>query len=280
MLPREILKEYNTEKTAQNFGNKLFLRYFQDLEQTPGAQTVTGIPMDIWLRQNELQEKIDNPETYPENKVKLEQTLEKLKNGVVLKLLKTFEDVDPTNKKEYVQWLVRTYINDQMSIEDIGSTIAEYLDKFNTLKIKRHIKPPKNDIGQYKDFNGFMNEVDQYQDPLAVGKEKQAERGKYEVIYDADNLLVFKPKDKTAACFFGRGTRWCTAATRGRNYFNHYNRQGPMYIIIPRKPDHPGEKYQFHFDSSQYAEESDRMLKPNELIALVDKHPQLADIFR
>ena len=70
MLPREILKEYNTEKTAQNFGNKLFLRYFQDLEQTPGAQTVTGIPMDIWLRQNELQEKIDNPETYPENKVK------------------------------------------------------------------------------------------------------------------------------------------------------------------------------------------------------------------
>ena len=280
MLPREILKEYNTEKTAQNFGNKLFLRYFQDLEQTPGAQTVTGIPMDIWLRQNELQEKIDNPETYPENKVKLEQTLEKLKNGVVLKLLKTFEDVDPTNKKEYVQWLVRTYINDQMSIEDIGSTIAEYLDKFNTLKIKRHIKPPKNDIGQYKDFNGFMNEVDQYQDPLAVGKEKQAERGKYEVIYDADNLLVLKPKDKTAACFFGRGTRWCTAATRGRNYFNHYNRQGPMYIIIPRKPDHPGEKYQFHFDSSQYAEESDRMLKPNELIALVDKHPQLADIFR
>jgi len=280
MLPREILKEYNTEKTAQNFGKKLFLRYFQDLEQTPGAQTVTGIPMDVWLKQNELQEVVDNPQTSPEEKAKAEEAIEKLRTKAVFKLLKKFEEIDPTNNKEYVQWMVRTYINDQMSIEDIGSTVAEYLAKFNALKIKRHIKPPKNDIGQYKSFNDFMNEVDQYQDPLEADKDKQAERGKYELIYDADNLLVLKPKDKTSACFFGRGTRWCTAATRGHNYFSHYNRQGPMYIIIPRKPSHPGEKYQFHFDSRQYAEESDTMLNQGELVQLVEKYPQLADIFK
>lgn len=280
MLPREILKEYNTEKTAQNFGKKLFLRYFQDLEQTPGAQTITGIPMETWLQQTELEEKINDPKTAPEDKVKLEQTLEKLKTKTVYKLLKTFEDIDPTNNKEYVQWLVRTYINDQTSIEDIGSTVAEYLAKFNALKIKRHIKPPKNDVGQYKTFSSFLDEVDQYQDPLEDEKDKKAERGKYEVMYDADNLLVLKPKDKTAACFFGRGTRWCTAATRGSNYFTHYNRQGPMYIIIPRKPEHPGEKYQFHFDSSQFAEESDRMLNNGEKLQLVTKYPQLADIFK
>ena len=216
MLPREILKEYNQEKTAQNFGEKLLVRYFKDLEQNPssGIDTITGVPMETWSKIGDLESAKIEKELSPEEEQKVEAQKKKLKDQTILKILKGVEQADPTDHKEYTQWLVRTYIKDETSLEDVISTVSEYLNKFNTLKIKRHIKPPESDIGSYKTFNDFLNEVDQYQDPFA-SKDDKAERGKYDVIYDQDNLLILQPKDKTAACFFGRGTRWCTAATRG-----------------------------------------------------------------
>jgi len=287
MLPREILKEYNQEKTAQNFGEKLLLRYFQDLEQNPssGIDTVTGVPMETWLKISDIDQQLQDSATgagdslEPETIQKLETQKKKLKDKTILKILKGIEQADPTNHKEYTQWLVRTYIKDEMSLEDVISTVSEYLNKFNALKIKRHIKPPESDIGSYKTFNDFLNEVDQYQDPFA-SKEDKAERGKYDVIYDQDNLLILQPKDKTAACFFGRGTRWCTAATIGSNYFSNYNRDGRLNIIIPRKPEKPGEKYQFHFERDAYAHADDTYLTGGEKLALVDRFPQLREVFK
>lgn len=281
MLPREILKEYNQEKTAQNFGKKLLPRYFQDLEQNPssGIDTITGVPMETWSKIGDLESAKIEKELSPEEEQKVEAQKKKLEDQTILKILKGVEQADPTEHKEYTQWLVRTYIKDEMSLEDIISTVSEYLNKFNTLKIKRHIKPPESDIGSYKTFNDFLNEVDQYQDPFA-SKEDKAERGKYDVIYDQDNLLVLQPKDKTAACFFGRGTRWCTAATRGSNYFSNYNRDGRLNIIIPRKPEKPGEKYQFHFERDAYAHADDTYLTGGEKLALVDRFPQLREVFK
>lgn len=281
MLPREILKEYNQEKTAQNFGEKLLVRYFQDLEQNPssGIDTITGVPMETWLQIGDLESAKIEKELSPEEEQKLEKRKKKLKDQTILKILKGVEQADPTPHKEYTQWLVRTYIKDETSLEDVISTVSEYLNKFNALKIKRHIKPPESDIGSYKSFSSFLDEVDQYQDPFA-GKEDKAERGRYDVIYDQDNLLIIQPKDKTAACFFGRGTRWCTAATRGSNYFSNYNRDGRLNIIIPRKPEKPGEKYQFHFERDAYAHADDTYLTGGEKLALVDRFPQLREVFK
>ena len=50
-----------------------------------------------------------------------------------------------------------------------------------------------------------------------------------------------------AACYYGQGTRWCTAATRGKNYFSEYHNESPLLIILPKEPQYPGEKYQLHF---------------------------------
>ena len=50
-----------------------------------------------------------------------------------------------------------------------------------------------------------------------------------------------------------KNTQWCTAAD-GNNQFNYYNSQGPLYINI-NKADN--EKYQFHFESDQFMDETD-----------------------
>ncbi|MGA1048922.1 MAG: hypothetical protein ACO3UU_13015, partial [Minisyncoccia bacterium] len=71
------------------------------------------------------------------------------------------------------------------------------------------------------------------------------------------DVRVIVPLDEKAACYYGQGTRWCTAATKGENYFERYNSEGPLYIIIPKKPKYPGEKYQLHVNSEQFMDEKD-----------------------
>ena len=65
------------------------------------------------------------------------------------------------------------------------------------------------------------------------------------------------PKTQAAACYLGQGTRWCTAATKAYNVFDDYNENGPLLVIIPAKPNHPGQKWQFHFHTNSLNDERD-----------------------
>jgi hypothetical protein len=124
-----------------------------------------------------------------------------------------------------------------------------------------------------------MNNMDQYPNDILDDDEKSKKPLNRDIIYDENGVLVIHPKDKEAACRYGRGTRWCTAATRGYNHFAAYNQRGPLYIFVPRKPDHPGEKYQFHFEDGVVADESDAYLGQDQLIQLVTRYPALKDAF-
>ena len=68
-----------------------------------------------------------------------------------------------------------------------------------------------------------------------------------------------------AACYYGQGTRWCTAAD-SNNMFDRYNQDGDMYILIPTKPKYEGEKYQVHPASGQYMDEQDRDVEADDLV--------------
>jgi hypothetical protein len=70
-------------------------------------------------------------------------------------------------------------------------------------------------------------------------------------------VRIVVPEDQNAACYYGQGTRWCTAATKGSNYFGHYSKEGPLYILLPKQPKYDGEKYQLHFESEQFMDEND-----------------------
>ena len=52
---------------------------------------------------------------------------------------------------------------------------------------------------------------------------------------ESDNVKIYTPKTKEESCHYGRGTKWCTASTKGQNMFNQYNRQGQLYIIVYSK---------------------------------------------
>lgn len=217
MRANEFLLEYDRNKTVQNLGQALHQKMLKD-------RTVQRIYGDDPL------ERI-NPEE------------------LIGFALDRFQEADPTPNKQYVQWLARTYAKDpSFKFEDVLSTVHPYLEKFVKLNRRKKISSPQNDINKYSSFKNFMDILDQYPDPDQETVEKN--KGTAFTLYDDENWRVIVPQDETSSCYYGQGTRWCTAATKGNNMFKYYNGIAPILIAIPKNPEHPGEKYQFHFGVS------------------------------
>ena len=236
MRAREYLVEYNRQKTEQNYGDKIVMIARRD----------PTIPQQV-RKEADVAQLVD----------------------IVLSHL---ERADPTRNKEYTQGLAKLYATGGLKMEDATSTLADYLTKFHKLKVKRMIPSPRNDFLGYKHVGDFMSVVDEYPDPDA---KEETNRGQAKEVYNDAQVRVIQPEDRTAACYYGQGTRWCTAA-KNNNMFDHYAEESPLYIIIPKKPKHPGEKYQIHFDSRQFMDENDRDANMDEL---VDRYPQLGTLF-
>ena len=214
MRAKEFLLEYRRDVTARTFGSKLANVARKDRTIPQGFRSTDISDEDI--------------------------------ASAVLGML---EDADPTPNKQYTPWLAKMYVNGDgvYPIEDIRSTAVEFLTKFHKLKSRNKIESPRNDIMKYEDLGDFYSVVDEYPDP---DEKPLTDKGTAKEVYSDNNVRVIEPEDKTAACYYGQGTRWCTAATKGQNYFDEYSAAAPLFIVLPTKPAYPGEKYQLWFDYS------------------------------
>jgi hypothetical protein len=167
--------------------------------------------------------------------------------------------------------LAKIYTQGQTQFEDMGSTLADYLAKFHKLKLKKAIPPPRNDFMRYDSVADFMSVVDEYPDVEQLSTDK----GQAQEVYKDADLRIIEPIDQTAACYYGQGTKWCTAAKQN-NMFHRYDKEGRLYIIIPTKPSYGGEKYQFHFATGQFMNEQDN---PIDIASLLRRYPQLRKVF-
>jgi hypothetical protein len=230
-----LLFEYNQQATANRFGDKIL----QTAAKDPSPQMVN------------IQTALDDRKQFKDYNLSPEQ-----KQQFITAVLKDIEAADPTKNKEYTVFLAKMYAQGGWGakIEDLDSKIKPALEKFHTLKLKKKIPAPRNDIMRYGDLADFVGVVDEYPDP----EEKQAaDKGTARTVFENDAVRIVVPEDQNAACYYGQGTRWCTAARTSSNYFNHYNKDGPLYILLPKKPKHDGEKYQLHFASEQFMDEND-----------------------
>ena len=280
MRYKEFLLEYRRDVTAQKMGDRL-LQAFIRIEKP------TSIP-DVFYNPWTVTDMVMRPERYDDRKYNVvifgnrtiisrdtaAQVLEQIKPKLVDVILEQLEQGDPTPHKEYSQWIAARYITGDTKLEDIGSTLREYLYKFNILKRKKLLKPPANDINRYNSFGNLMDNMDEYELP----EDEIVNKGNVTEVYEDADVRVVVPEDQTAACYYGQGTRWCTASTRGTNYYNHYARQGPLYILLPKKAIHEGEKYQLHFPSEQFMDEDDT--DEPLFYLLTERFPNLENFFK
>lgn len=191
------------------------------------------------------------------------QYIETHKPQILKRIVDMIASKDPTPKKEYSNWLVKQFATGKIKFEDLNRW--DMLNSHYQGKIRRMIKPEHADINRFKTYRDFETVMStQYDLDALLGKQKQEiQKGKVKEFYKDDQVRIVIPEDQEAACYYGQGTQWCTAATKGTNYFNSYNKRGPLYILLPTNSEYTGEKYQLHFGSESFMNEQDEPVRPD-----------------
>ena len=179
-------------------------------------------------------------------------------------LLDILIDKDPSGNQKYLAWAAKQLAQR----EDAGKGTADYAAANIELyhRLRAHIP------SEYKDINSIKNLLDlervassAYQkkaekDRLKAVEAKYKEEAKEnsDVIYKDDDFLVVRPFNQGAACFWGRGSKWCIAATESENWYNkHVGEWGKAFyfIFMKNKNNFMSSDYrQFHKIALMYDE--------------------------
>jgi len=192
-------------------------------------------------------------------------------------ILVLIENADPSPNGQYSLWILQNWLrgNIRYLLEDSARVRAALTILF-TKKAKIVNAGHNVDINKYT-FSELETLTDQFSD-TKTGKEvrrEDAERAQKEseIMYDGPEGKLVVPKSEFASCFWGRGTKWCTAATSSKNYFEQYAHDGKIYIWIAQD----GTKYQFwvceESGAFQYAYSNDELIDENTFSELIEIRP-------
>ena len=162
---------------------------------------------------------------------------------------------DPTSnvgtgkKGKYCMWLLNLYRKGNLNPELELSHANEYLKIANRLN--------GFDINSMSSVADLFNKVEPYINGKSTSKSEEERKIKEgaDKVYEDNEWVVIVPHTKEAAIYYGKGTKWCTAATESRNWFDRYNKEGFLYININKRTH---EKYQFHFENAEFKNEANQ----------------------
>ena len=160
--------------------------------------------------------------------------------------------------------------------------VTEDLRKFDYLKKTGRYKGEK-DINRIPSIESLYDQVKDYKiskDELTTTKAERV-RDDVDVVYEDNTWIIMIPKTKEASCHYGGGqSRWCTAS-KSSNYYDHYAKQGPLYMVLHNedmnKEPSESRSHQFHFESNSFMNAEDRNI---ELGDFFKKYPELKGFFK
>jgi hypothetical protein len=197
------------------------------------------------------------------------KSLERNKELSLDQIVSGLEQADPTKNKQYLVWIAKQYVEKKFRLED-ASRLKNDLAKFD--KVKNTLE--NKDIMKYS-LDDLYDTIESVDDSAPVSKgeeERQIKSSGAEKIIDDQNFTVIILKNKEAACYYGKGTKWCTAADRD-NMFDQYAKDGNLYMIMVND-NGKQRKFQLHFESGQFMDERDRDVNGNKAdIDLLSRFP-------
>ena len=89
---------------------------------------------------------------------------------------------------------------------------------------------PLTDINQYNSIVELINALTTYENRQRRTVRK-VEGGN--VVYEDDRFFIVNPLTHASSCYYGKGTKWCTAADSDYN-FKKYNEDGKLFYILDK----------------------------------------------
>jgi len=217
------------------------------------------------------------------NEITSKEAKEKFYKDIDDKLYGTIISLDPTYNAQkdimgnYTKWLLRpdNLAKLKTTKEEDFYKIKDDLTKFHKLKTSNKLPLELRDINKFNLDKLLEYIFNNYSDEISASKTQEIKSVKGEAEkYDFPKWTVIVPKTEEASCYYGKGTRWCTAATQGKNYFDLYKSRGNLWILINK--DDPNEKYQLHFEDGQFMDVMDRDYS---LLEILKTDSKLYDFF-
>lgn len=173
--------------------------------------------------------------------------------------------IDPTKNKQYLQWIIKMYLQDKVKWEDLEK-IREDLTMFYDLNLRKKLPIEVRDINQYQDPAQLYETLKPFSDNSDLLRtHNQSERKSIETgavkIWENPEWMLYVPNTHEASCALGKGSRWCT--TGAESTFNSYTGEnGTLFILLNK--ENPEEKYQFHFETGQFMDIEDNPVNISE----------------
>ena len=125
---------------------------------------------------------------------------------------------------KFLDWVGKNL--DNINIEENLQKTIQGLKKFE--KISSNL--PITDLYQYKSLGQLLSALSEYEQRLRR-KVKPVNGGN--VVYDDGRYFIVNPLTLDSSCYYGRGTKWCTAAANN-SQFSRYNDDGKLFYILDR----------------------------------------------
>ena len=134
---------------------------------------------------------------------------------------------------KYLKWMVDRWVKSKLDNPDVPVSDKEGVEELinaisNFERVRNRLD--QKDLYQYESLNELFKTL------TAVDGKQRREvptREDAERVYESDRYVVMVPETKEASCYYGSGTKWCTAQT-DRDYFTNYKRSGELYYIIDK----------------------------------------------
>ena len=125
---------------------------------------------------------------------------------------------------KFLNWIGKTFdsINFNSNFQDLVLKLREF-DKISS-------NLPKTDINSYKNLTELYQVLNDYAN-RPRREARKVEGGN--VVHEDDRFFVVNPLTQEASCYYGKGTKWCTAAD-SNHQFNQYNQDGKLFYILDK----------------------------------------------
>lgn len=171
----------------------------------------------------------------------------------------TLDKITNMVSPKFLDWVGKVLdmavLNDNLG--EYMSKIGPTLDAFE--KISSNL--PKTDINQYQSLEELLKTLNDYQNKPRR-EYKQIEGGN--VVFENNRFLIVNPLTHQTSCYYGKGTKWCTAASSDQK-FNEYNSDGKLFYILDKALPTSDVNYKvallqkFDGDSSFWNAKDDKM---------------------
>ena len=114
------------------------------------------------------------------------------------------------------------------NFEESLSKAEKVVEKF----IKYQQALETRDINQFKSLEEIITAINNHENK--VRRTVKSVDGA-NIVYEDDRFTVVTPQTHKSSCYYGAGTKWCTASMNGSSHFDNYNVEGKLFYILDKK---------------------------------------------